>query len=193
MTTLKQRAGKLGKEALEGSLKLRVQDIGGVRPSAEYDPRALLVKGAASTNTAGEVVAWPATLYACKCQELYSELFGTRRLACRSMTVKSAEEQAVEAGPAKRRVCISEETGKSVKAAKKQHAAAIEAVVAAQASKHAGIARSDSQDAGFVVGASNVFGCVVQLRRFILIFRRAALRIDCCCRRCRHGCLGRKC
>ena len=132
LTELKQRAGKLGPDVFEASLKLRVQDLGGVRPSVEFDPRKLLIKDHAAVTRSGAVVPWPGTEYALHCQSLYAEYFGTRRCECRSMAIKSAAEQC-HAPPGKVRLSVGKEAAEnSVKSMKRKHAAAITAAVAAQ-------------------------------------------------------------
>ena len=134
LTENKQRARKITPTVLEAMLKLLLQDIGGVRLASAFCPRKLLIKPARSVSQTGAVIDWPMTEYAKTCQRLYAEFFGQQFAQYRSVQpVASGTQERV--GQSKRKLFIGHAVGeKSVKVAKKQHAAAVEAAIAARES-----------------------------------------------------------
>ena len=142
LTELKQRARKLGPNVLEVSMKLRLQDLGGVRRgNASFNPRSLLVvSSSVKFNSIGGKIDWPATIYAKECQKLYAEFFGTRASESRSLTIQEAG-QVRGTGERKRKLCIGASAGnKSINAFKQEHSNAVRRAVAArEAGKSEGV------------------------------------------------------
>ena len=136
---LKQRARKLGPQILEASLKLRLQDLGGIRrgKAASFSPHALLVQPETRLTQRGGKIEWPATLYAKECQRIYASLFGTRVCAVRSMEVEDGQVRSDR----KRKLSLGPAAGnKSIKAFKEEHSKAVRrAVVARESGKTDGV------------------------------------------------------
>lgn len=135
LTELKQRADKLGVPVLEAALKLRVQDLGGVHASAQFDPRKLLIRRAPAVTATGQAVAWPATEHSVCCQKIYAEWFGTRRSECRSMRMHSLDEKTMHSLPRSKLRLGPELADNTIKARKRKHMEAIAAAVAASEAK----------------------------------------------------------
>ena len=127
---LKQRAHKMAPDMLDASLKLRIQDLGGVMEAGQkFVPKSLLVS--TKPHKVGlQSVEWPATDYAKVCQRVYGDLYGSRRYECRNMARATGRPKIKKvklklSGPV---------SSTSIRAHKEKHDAAVAVAVAASAS-----------------------------------------------------------
>ena len=135
---LKRRADHLKQVSLESALKLRVQDIRGRVCGNPFDPRALLVEGTPRAAAGGGQVLFAASKMLVACQSVYREFYGSVRLAARSLSCVSLEDQAQNAVKESRpKLCLSKVAStSSIAEKKKAHARAVDKAVAARAAGH---------------------------------------------------------
>ena len=127
---LKARARLLGPRLLHEVLKVRVQDVWGVRPASEFRARSLLVREGPGVGQEGHQITWPMTAFAKLATGAYVDFWGKRRLASRELEHKSTKPHSRGRKHQlrfPRRGCLATLKGK-----KREHANAVQAAILAR-------------------------------------------------------------
>ena len=129
---LKQRAHKIKPDLLEASLKLRIQDLAGIkRPGETLSATELLCNMKPCKTVEGTPVVWPASAYTRLCQQIYADFYGTKRLACRDMAWVKGRGEKLHRPRSRLQLHAPKRSERSIASLKKRHDMAIGAAVGA--------------------------------------------------------------